>query len=53
MVNRSADPNWDNASIAERMGIMDQYCANNGFGNFHDADHHLFEISVAAQALAQ
>jgi hypothetical protein len=32
---------------------MDQYFANNGFGNWTDADDHLYEIRVAAQALAQ
>ncbi|MBO4845611.1 MAG: hemophore-related protein [Lachnospiraceae bacterium] len=48
-----ADPNWANASKAERMGILDQYFANNGFGRWSDADGHLYEIRVAAQALAQ
>ena len=49
----SADPNWDNASIDERRRILDQLCANNGFGNYHDANHHLYVIREAAEALAQ
>ena len=49
----SADSNWDNASIDERERILDQLCANNGFGNYNDANHHLFVIRKAAEALAQ
>ncbi len=49
----SADSNWDNASIDERRRILDQLCANNGFGNYHDANHHLYVIREAAEALAQ
>ena len=53
IIDLSADSNWDNASIDERRRILDQLCANNGFGNYHDANHHLYVIREAAEALAQ